>query len=182
MGKPKPREGTGSAQGHTAGEPVSHWGRWGWVLTCLSHLPASLTQAQGLMGHQVAGVPRCTHLPGSVLVTQSPRLLFPAQTGPHPFSILATAELTFITFSTFFPRTRCSLSAELCPQLRVTSHLHTFPEGPTASALRRHSRPGFQWWPCEGRTSSRGLAPLGGAILVYKVRTNKIRTVSGEIA
>lgn len=69
---------------------------------------------------------RCTHLPGSVLVTQSPCLPCPAQAGPRPSSILATSELTFITFSTFFPRTRFGLSAELCPQLHVSAHLPTF--------------------------------------------------------
>lgn len=79
-----------------------------------------------LMGRQAEGRLRCTHLPGSVLVTQSPCLLWPAQAGPRPNSILATSELTFITFSIFFPRTRFGLSAELCPQLHVSAHLPTF--------------------------------------------------------
>ena len=77
------------------------------------------------MGRREGGVPSCAPLPGSVLVTQFPCLLFPAQTGHRPNGVLATSELTFVTFSTFSPRTRYSPSAELCPQLHVGAHVYT---------------------------------------------------------
>lgn len=87
-----------------------------------------LHPSRGLMGRGMSGGRRAEmHSPACKCVGNTiPVSAVPSKTGPRPNSLWVTSELTFLTFSTSSPRTPFSLSAELCPQLRVPAYLPTF--------------------------------------------------------